>query len=338
MLEQIRAILQEAIADYQDPRIHHCRLEVLALEGGTCALTGTVLDTKTCDAVLAVLADRLPGITFDLAQVQVLRAHPPRFLTVATNVTGLFAEPSLRVEMQSQLLNGWQVEILKEEGAWIFTRQADDYLGWAYRNHFTRAQGPRPSHMVSTPVAHMHSEPDPASPLRGRVVAGTTVATTEEAAPWVQVSLAGDLGGWLLLDDLRSLEAMPQDEDGRRQQMLRDGARYTGVPYVWGGCSGLGIDCSGLVQLLHRLVGLEIPRDADMQFESGRPVEPPFQAGDLLHFWDTSRQRTIDHVGMSVGGWEMLHSSVTRNGVFEDNVQAMDLRERFAGARTFLSQ
>jgi cell wall-associated NlpC family hydrolase len=118
--------------------------------------------------------------------------------------------------------------------------------------------------------------------------------------------------------------------------MLRDGARLIGVPYVWGAISGLGIDCSGLVQLLHRLVGVEIPRDADMQFDAGQPVEPPFQPGDLLFFTGSSKRRAITHVGMSVGGWQMLHSSINRNGVFEENVQAGSLAERFAGARSFL--
>ena len=222
MLEQIRTVLEQEVVARCDPRIHHCHLEAAAVEGTTCTLTGSVLDERTREAALALLAGRFPGIVFDSNRVQVLRTHPPQFLTVATNLTGLFVEPSLRVEMASQLLNGWQVERLREEKGWVYVRQADDYLGWAYRGHFSRAQGPRPSHMVATPVALLHAEPDPDEAPLGRVVAGTTTAVVDEQDPWVRVSLAGDLEGWLFLDDLRALDSFPHDEEDRRRQMLHD--------------------------------------------------------------------------------------------------------------------
>jgi cell wall-associated NlpC family hydrolase len=83
-----------------------------------------------------------------------------------------------------------------------------------------------------------------------------------------------------------------------------------------------------------------------MQYDAGQPVEPPFQPGDLLFFGgdggglpaSRSAGRSITHVGISLGGWRIVHSSRARNGVYEDDVQAVEgLRERFVGARTFLN-
>ena len=88
---------------------------------------------------------------------------------------------------------------------------------------------------------------------------------------------------------------------------------------------------------MHRLAGVTLPRDADMQFDAGRPVEAPCEPGDLLFFGELGERRSITHVGISTGGWRIIHSSRSRNGVYEDDVQAVEhLRESFVGARSFV--
>ncbi len=115
--------------------------------------------------------------------------------------------------------------------------------------------------------------------------------------------------------------------------------RMIGVPYLWGGTSGNGIDCSGFVRLLHRWVGIEIPRDADMQQGAAKPVEPPYEIGDLFFFGEGNSKRDITHVGMSLGGWRMIHSSRGRNGVYVDDLQERkSLMDIFVSAGSFLRQ
>ena len=110
-----------------------------------------------------------------------------------------------------------------------------------------------------------------------------------------------------------------------------------GVPYLWGGTSGHGIDCSGFVRLLHRWVGVDTPRDADMQFEAAKPVEPPFEAGDLFFFAAKDSRRKITHVGVSLGDWKMIHASRRNNGVYiEDLQQHADLMDNYVRAGSFL--
>jgi cell wall-associated NlpC family hydrolase len=85
------------------------------------------------------------------------------------------------------------------------------------------------------------------------------------------------------------------------------------------------------------MAGYTIPRDAKLQFPVGRPVDPPFQPGDLIFFHSETDRARITHVGISTGGWNMIHSSRSRNGVYEENVQANEeLRKTFAGGRSFL--
>ena len=337
MLEQIRTALADAAQPYRDTRLYHCQVEATALQEDRCVLSGTALDTETQTTVTTALAARFPTLTFDTDAVRVLRASDPGLLTVSTNVTSLHAKPSFLSEMVSQLLNGWTVEPLLEQERWVHVRQTDGYMGWAYHPYLSKTPAPTPTHVVCAPISMLRSAPATGATLLSRVAGGTAVQMTALESSWARLALAGGLDGWAPVADLRALEALPTDPAAQRQLMVQDAARFTGVPYLWGGCTALSIDCSGLVQLLHRLTGVTIPRDADMQYDAGELVETPFQRGDLLYFGSGSDKRSITHVGMSLGGWRMVHSSRARNGVYEDDVQAVaHLRESFCGARTFL--
>jgi cell wall-associated NlpC family hydrolase len=157
----------------------------------------------------------------------------------------------------------------------------------------------------------------------------------ETRGEWARV--IANKRGWLPLARLRALVDIPASLEERRKTLIEDSARMIGVPYLWGGTSGNGIDCSGFVRLLHRWIGIDIPRDADLQHAKARPVQPPFEAGDLLFFGEGGGERTITHVGMSLGGWKIIHSSRGNNGVYIDQVQEREsLKQNFVRGGTFL--
>ena len=344
-MEQVLLALAEVLRGYGDTRSHYCRLEVAALDGDRCALAGAVMDTDTLWGVTAGLSGLLPDMAFDVSLVRVLRAGASHAV-VAANLTGLYAASSFLAEQVSQLLNGWPVEVLLEDGRWRFVRLADGYLGWVYGPYLAETPAPVPTHIVCEPVSLLRAAPSAEALPINRILGGTAVAA-EMQGEWAQVTLAGDptaplrpgLAGWVPTAELRSLAELPADAAGRRAQIIADAVRFTGVPYLWGGGSAFGIDCSGYAQLLHRLAGVIIPRDADQQFDVAQPIAEPFQPGDLLFFGEGAAEaRKITHVAVSLGGWRILHSSRSRNGVQEDDVQAVEhLRENFVGARTFVA-
>ena len=138
-------------------------------------------------------------------------------------------------------------------------------------------------------------------------------------------------------DRVLAIKDLPQTEEKKRQAIIDTAFRLKGVPYLWGGCTTNGIDCSGLAQLCHRFAGLTILRDADMQKNAGRKVEPPFTRGDLVFFGDEGNLERITHVGISLGGWEIIHSSRSRNGVYVDDIQKVPhLKDTFAGGCSYL--
>jgi gamma-D-glutamyl-L-lysine dipeptidyl-peptidase len=338
MTADIQTAIDDVIqAHFRDRRLYHAAVEPARVEDGSVLLSGSVLDDATRDALTGGLREHFPDLFFDTTQIQVLRRQPPRLVTVATNVTGLRGAPSSGAELLSEVLGGWQLEWLQEQDNWVFVRQPDGYLGWVYAPYLAGEPAPAPTDMVVEPVALLRESPALDASLVTRIPAGMAVAvaeTFEEA--WARVELVGLPSGWLPLSALRPLRSLPADEAGRREQMVDDAFQFTGVPYRWGGVTALGIDCSGFVQLLHRLAGVAIPRDADMQMAAGHPVEPPLQPGDLLFFGAEGDHRRISHVGLSLGGWQMIHSSGGRNGVYLDDLEeATRLREIYVGAATF---
>jgi hypothetical protein len=271
----------------------------------------------------------------DTGSIRILhKANVPR-MHVATNLTGLYDKPTLHLPLSSQLCYGTNVEILEEAGQWVFTRQNDGYLGWVYKAHLAEGFASPATHLVMIPSYELRAGPDAASEIVTRVVSGMEVAVEEVRGDWAKI--IANKTGWLPASFLRAVSELPESIEDKRKTLLDDSARMIGVPYVWGGTSGNGIDCSALARLLHKWVGLDLPRDADLQYSAANPVEPPFEVGDLLFFREIGKERAVTHVGISLGGWRMIHSSQAHNGVFIDDVQDVpSLKQIFVSAGSFL--
>jgi len=335
MIDIIHSLISDICAHFSDRRLQLCELDVATLEDNRLVLQGKVLDDATLQAVRHGFEARLPKLQIETSAVCILRQAAPRLLHVATNLTSLHVQPSWLAEMLSQNTYATTVEQLEEQGRWVLIRQMDGYLGWMYRPYLTEIPAPAPTYIVAMPMTHIHTEPGSDSPISSRLVGGTLVQVVSTRGAWAE--LDANTWGWAPLADLRGLDLMPKSLAGRRSAIANDATRMVGVPYLWGGTSAHGIDCSGLAQLLHRWVGLTIPRDADLQYQVAKKIEPPFQSGDLLFFGEQNEKRSITHVGISLGDWHIVHSSRSRNGVYYDDVQQVaHLRDTFLGAATFL--
>jgi cell wall-associated NlpC family hydrolase len=117
-------------------------------------------------------------------------------------------------------------------------------------------------------------------------------------------------------------------------QMAALARRFVGTPYLWGGTTPFGFDCSGFVQRLYSLCGVTLPRDAYMQAESPLGSRVPegelLQAGDLVFFCgrDDPRGRGITHVGMMLDEKEVIHA-YSRDGVIVTPLESSLFRDRY---------
>jgi hypothetical protein len=330
MMETIQSTL-DMLASQTDQRTSVFDVEVLSIEGSSLTLGGRLFD----ESQVETLSRHLPDVKLDTTAVRILRRAGSTRMRVATNLTGLFDKPTIHLPLSSELCYGAEVEVLEEEDKWAFIRQKDGYLGWVFKAHLADAFASPATHLVLVPACELRSQPDAGSEILTRVVSGMSVTVEETLGEWARV--AANKTGWILSSHLRAISDILETLEAKRNALIKDSASMIGIPYVWGGISGNGIDCSGLTRLLHNWIGIDIPRDADLQYAASKSVEPPFEVGDLLFFREPGKKRPVTHVGVSLGDWKMIHSSQANNGVYVDDVQEREsLKQMFVSAVSFL--
>ena len=328
---------------FHDRRVDLADVHIGALGGNGFHLGGRVLDRATLEEMLNMIKVEVPGSSIDTRDVQVLRTESPLFMNVAVNLTGLYYQPSWLAEMGTQNTYGAVLEVLEEKDGWVLVRQPDGYLGWMYKPYLSTVILPQPKYRVCKPFAALREQPDLEAPLTGRLPEAVEVTVSETFGNWLKVEghPCGQPcrmpGGWVNHAYLAPVEDVPETAGDQRDMIVATAYELYGVPYLWGGTTANGIDCSGLAQLCYRMAGVALPRDADMQRDAGKPVRGQSKPGDLIFFTEEGDPTSISHVGISLGDGRVIHSSRKRNGVAVDEIAADDhLRTDFAGAFNFL--
>jgi cell wall-associated NlpC family hydrolase len=161
-----------------------------------------------------------------------------------------------------------------------------------------------------------------------QVLAGEPLSVIEIDDGWARVETAYAYPGWIEAEALGG-DPDPAWADPHVADPLTHARTLLGAPYLWGGMSSAGIDCSGLVHMSFRAAGKLVPRDADQQEEAGEPLaEGELRPGDLISYGDAER---ADHVAFWVGDRRILHSTQREgaDGVLEEEEPAyLRLRRR----------
>ncbi|MBF9029429.1 NLP/P60 hydrolase [Rhodobacterales bacterium HKCCE3408] len=198
----------------------------------------------------------------------------------------------------SQLLFGERFRVLESRDGVSFGQcERDGYVGYIVSGALTEPE--EPTHWVAAPATHLYPKAGIKSPPEVSIFFGSQVKVVAEREDFLRIQT----GHFVPRAHLQPLKARYSDPVGVADLML-------GTPYLWGGCSRWGIDCSGLVQMAFNACGLSCPRDSDQQEQAiGRPLDrlEPLRRGDIV-FWD-------GHVGMMANDRMLLHANALHMAV-----------------------
>jgi cell wall-associated NlpC family hydrolase len=267
---------------------------------------------STLDSRLTLLRDGVADAALDgLAPAGRYAAPAPHQLTAER--AGIHREPTLASEQMDQLVFGERFDVLAAGDGWGFGRaRRDGYVGWVELAALGEV-GPEPTHWVSATGAHAFSEPSIKTVPRHRLSLNALVAVEAEEGRFLRI--AGS--GWVVREHLSPLGAWASDPATVAE-------RFLGVPYLWGGRDGLGLDCSGLVQQAHYACGRWVPRDTDQQAAVGQAITRAELRRNDLVFWR-------GHVGMMLDGQRLLHANAYHMAVAIEPLDEAVVRIEAAG-------
>lgn len=292
-------------------------------KGGTVEVTGEVDQAPARDAVLAALRDAGVGTVVDKIAILPDASLGPRLygfvtVSVATQKT----KPSHASELANQLVMGMPVKVLKRENGWYLAQSLDEnYLGWMEPDHLAlmtgedaRAFRAAPRLVVTALFAVVREQASDEAGAVSDAVMGDVLQLKGRAAGWFSVQLPDGRAGFLPAAAGTEYEPWTTSRRPTPDAIEKSARLFMGVPYLWGGTSPKGFDCSGFTKTVFRANGVVLQRDADQQANQGEAVPTDndlaaLQKGDLLFFGPRPGVTRITHVGIYLGGKRFIHCS-----------------------------
>ncbi|KML44173.1 C40 family peptidase [Cytobacillus firmus] len=233
--------------------------------------------------------------------------------------------------VQSQLLYGEEVMLLEEREGWVHvavpsqpsSKDGRGYPGWLPKAQLTQNEDwkldSEKAAVIQNKKATLYStDREPELILSYQ----TVLPVLKEGAEWIQVQTPGG-EGFLKSADVKVFESIDAIRKGSGRDIIDAGEQFIGLPYLWGGMSSYGYDCSGFSYSMCKANGVIIPRDAHDQAEAGKPVElDAIEPGDLLFFAYEEGKGKLHHVGIYYGDGKLLHSPNTGK-----SIEVIDLKD-----------
>ncbi len=242
---------------------------------------------------------------------------------VKISVANLRDEPKHSAQLVTQATLGMPLKVYKKQGSWYYVQTPEGYLAWVdyggienmSKEELSRWKGKNKLIYLATSGSsyeNSHSGSQTVSDL----VAGNILALSGEENNFYKVKYPNGKEGFVEKSEAQPYSEWLSEVEASEENLVETSKTLMGLPYLWGGTSPKGVDCSGFTKTVFFLNGMVLPRDASQQIHTGEEVDTDknfenLQKGDLLFFGkpatDSTAERVI-HVGMWIGDNKFIHS------------------------------
>jgi len=240
---------------------------------------------------------------------------------ISLSVANMRTKPKHSAELASQAIMGMPVRILKQTDGWILIQTPDKYIGWTNKssvqqmNKMEFDQWNASSRILfEQNSGYVYSTPKEDEVVCD-LVAGSILKIVSETKDNYEVATADGRTGFIKKSQGKVFQQWKQSIKADSALLCSFAKSNIGLPYLWGGTSSKGLDCSGFVKTVYFLNGIILARDASLQFLHGEKIDfnkgfQQLKPGDLFFFGDDEgTSGKVTHVGMYIGNTEMIHAS-----------------------------
>jgi cell wall-associated NlpC family hydrolase len=243
---------------------------------------------------------------------------------INNSVANLRSRPSHPAQLVTQATLGMPVKVLKKSGSWYMIQTPDDYLSWVdYGGVHPINQQEYNAWKTADKIIYIetngfaYEEPNRQATKVSDLVSGNILKMTGTSGNYYEVTYPDGRNGFVSRSEARLFDNWKTSVKASESKLVEQAKLLKGAPYLWGGTSSKGMDCSGFTKTIYFMNGWIIPRDASQQVHAGELIDSrgnfaKLRPGDLLFFGrkaTAEHDRRVIHVGMWIGDNQFIHSA-----------------------------